>query len=127
MGKYIGKFLNDKYHGPGVLIYGDGFQVKKYDGEFRGGKWHGFATVEFKDGRIYEGECVNGGINGYGKMLVPREGVYEGEFSDGLKEGNVVFCDIQGNRSKARYDDDRLVERLRLDDEDKGKGVWKRE
>lgn len=124
---YIGKFLNNKFHGPGTLIYGEESVVKKYEGEFRGGKWHGIGTVEFKDGRVFEGECVSGGINGYGIMFYPGVGVYEGEFSDGMKEGFGVFSDFRsGRKSKGRYDDDRLIESMAMDKEDKNKAEWKK-
>lgn len=122
---YQGKFLNDKYHGPGVLVYGKESKVKKYDGELRGGKWHGIGTVEYKDGRIFEGECINGGINGYGVMFVPEVGVFEGEFSDGLKEGEVVFYSFsRKQRSRGKYDDDRLIADLNLLPGDEKLAQW---
>lgn len=59
-----------------------------YEGELDGVKPHGKGKAYFKDGRIYEGDWVDGKYEGYGCLYYDNLNLwYEGEWKDGKRHG----------------------------------------
>ena len=92
--KYSGNYLNGKYHGKGIMIFKTG---SKYDGDWENGKYHGKDIMIYSDGSKYDGDWENGEKSGKGVFndrvhedFNPEGDIYEGEFSDGLENGNGI-------------------------------------
>lgn len=61
----------------------------------------GIATYEYSDGRVYSGEFENGLPHGKGKMTFPNEDTYDGEWINGKMNGHGVYRRF--NHEKDRY------------------------
>ena len=73
-------------------------QNGKYDGDIVDGKMQGNGTYEWNDGSKYVGEFSNSQINGKGTLTIPNKGSYEGIFSNGKKNGKWHNRKFQPNR-----------------------------
>ena len=80
----------------------------EYYGEIAGGKAHGFGTMKFSNGDMYEGEWIEGEMNGVGEYFVYDsewggfEKTYKGEFAQGKRHGKGCmsyndYSKYQGN------------------------------
>ena len=56
------------------------------------------------DRRYYEGQWVEGQINGKGKMVFLSQDIYEGGFSDGMPHGHGEFTYANGNVESAEWE-----------------------
>ena len=64
-----------------------GFSIA-YDGEIDGGQPQGKGKAFFKDGRIYDGDWVDGKFEGQGSLYYDNLILwYEGEWKKGKREG----------------------------------------
>ncbi|XP_028849886.1 MORN repeat-containing protein 1-like [Denticeps clupeoides] len=122
---YVGDFKKQLRHGFGVYVYPNGYF--RYEGEWKMGKKHGRGKLVMKDGSYYEGEFVdgeiegnglrywaksgasysgqfsNGELHGFGVLQCGDGGRYEGEFSFGLKEGHGLLVDKDGHRYEGSF------------------------
>jgi hypothetical protein len=57
---YIGEWKKSKRHGIGIEVWDDGL----YKGEFINGLKSGIGSYNWKDGTIYNGEWINGKMEG---------------------------------------------------------------
>ena len=66
-----------------------------YQGTFKNGVRHGFATYTSPDGFSYTGEWINGEIEGQGKAKYPNGSIYTGKFSKSEPNGigKIEFID----------------------------------
>ena len=81
---YDGDFVDNKFEGNGKFIYDDGIY---YIGQFVKGEKHGKGKLYDKNGNlIYEGDFMNDKIEGEGKIFDNDE-YYIGQFEDGEKKG----------------------------------------
>ena len=58
-----------------------------YEGEMINGKMNGMGKYIYNNGVIYEGNYNNGTKNGKGKLIYPDGRIFEGEFVDGFPRG----------------------------------------
>ena len=99
--KYSGNYLNGKYHGKGIMISKTG---SKYDGDWENGEKSGKGVFNDRvheyfnpEGDIYEGEFSDGLENGNGikyyRGIFQSAKKYEGTFKDGLEngKGKILF------------------------------------
>ena len=128
---YCGEIKDGKLWGKGAYQFADGCF---YEGEFRGGKIAGYGKAVYKNndryegcfkdamrndsngkyifecGVIHEGNFENNAITGYGKRTF-KDGYYEGEFSNGLRNKNGKFIytlsDIYGDYYIGEYQNDK--------------------
>ena len=64
---YVGEWKDDKMHGQGLYIYGEGeWEGDKYVGEWKDDKKNGKGIYTWADGKMYEGEWKSGLMNGQG-------------------------------------------------------------
>lgn len=83
--KYLGYYLDNKYHGIGIFIREDGYY---YQGEFRNGKKTGFGIEVYNNKYSYKGFFYNNKFNGYGVYYsYSSNALYCGNFLNNLKEG----------------------------------------
>ena len=68
----------------------------KYLGEFKNGKNHGYGTLVFPDGEMWNGEFKNGKNHGYGTLIFPDGEMWDGEFRKD-KPWNTTHHDKDGN------------------------------
>ncbi|KAL4646082.1 MORN repeat-containing protein 1 [Arapaima gigas] len=118
--RYSGGLRNLLRDGFGVYVYPNRFF--RYEGQWRKGKKHGRGKFIMKDGSFYEGEFVDGEMEGSGSRYWARTGnsysgqfhcgephgvgvmqygsgdQYEGQFSYGLREGHGVLIDKLGQK-----------------------------
>ena len=87
--QYVGEWKHGEMHGRGVHRWPDDAQI--YEGELKDNLLHGRGKMRWSDGRIYEGEWREGGMQ-CGTMKWPNGDFYEGEWNkDGsMKRGKLV-------------------------------------
>lgn len=94
-GKYIGEWLEDKFHGSGKSFSKARNLI--YEGTFRDGKRHGTGTLYKKDGTLeYDGSFSLGKMTGRGKRVGNDGSVVEGYFLDGRPHGPVSCKSSRG-------------------------------
>lgn len=87
---YIGQINNGKRHGHGIWKARTG----QYEGQWLNDQQHGKGQQQWSDGRVYDGQFVDGKFAGNGRMVWhTAKGVliYEGEYKDDLKHGQGKF------------------------------------
>ena len=100
-GVYEGNFEDFEYEGQGRMTYSDG---TNYDGEWKNGEKHGHGITTYTDGSSYEniwnmGYCISGYIRGFNvspKFPDYENHFYEGVLVDGLPEGWGREVDPEG-------------------------------
>ena len=65
-GRYEGEFKDNKWHGRGVMVFGNG---RSYEGEFKDNKWHGRGVMVWANGDECEGDWREGRLLGLGRGL----------------------------------------------------------
>jgi len=75
-----------------TMQYDDG---RVYEGTFKDGQPHGQGTLRTPTGYEYSGTCVDGEIRGDGVARFPNGSVYEGSFAAGKPHGfgQITFAD----------------------------------
>jgi hypothetical protein len=85
-GSYTG-FVNPTTQRPcgkGTMEYYDG---RTYQGDWKDGRWHGTVKVQFANGDMYQGDYVKDQRSGVGKYTWKDGRVYEGSFRDDQRNG----------------------------------------
>lgn len=80
----------------------------KYDGDIVNGKIQGKGTYEWNDGSKYVGDFNNNKINGRGTLTVPKKGSYEGDFVEGKKSGKGTYKFANGDVYEGDWSDDKM-------------------
>ncbi len=106
---YEGGFLNGKPAGRGAYKFSNG---RVYKGEMMKGTMHGKGTFNMIN-TIYEGDFYLGKITGKGKLVWltgPTKGAeYEGEFVDGLMQGYGSYRDEKGHTRRGLFEKGKMV------------------
>jgi len=93
---YLGerrKFMREGY---GTYVFENSFF--RYEGEWLKGKKHGHGKLSMKDGTYYEGQFLNGEINGQGyKFFASSQAKYTGQFLNGEMHGHGIMTYRNGN------------------------------
>ena len=66
---------------------------------------HGRGRYEWKDGRFYEGDWLNGKMHGRGTYIWTDGRKYEGEYHEDKKEGEGIFEWPDGKRYEGSWKD----------------------
>ncbi len=83
-------------HGKGKMVYhrGGSSGGRFYDGDWHVGHWHGYGVIRDVDGSIYEGQVVNDLKEGIGTMQFKDGRIFQGEFrQDAASEGTMSYID----------------------------------
>lgn len=91
---YAGQIEDGKRNGHGLWQSRTG----QYEGQWQGDIQHGKGRQTWSDGRVYEGQFLNGKFAGSGKMIWHTQKgllIYDGEYQDDLKcgKGKFVWAD----------------------------------
>uniref|UniRef100_A0A6C0I6S1 MORN repeat-containing protein n=1 Tax=viral metagenome TaxID=1070528 RepID=A0A6C0I6S1_9ZZZZ len=86
--KYVGHFLDGKFHGQGRMEYTHG---EVYEGEWANDNMNGLGQKWFYDGSTYEGNFVNGIIHGQGTMIFKNKTAYEGIWENPTKGKGIHY------------------------------------
>ena len=107
---YEGDFVEDKYHGRGIMTYANG---DKYEGEWKDDLRNGKGKLIYANGEIYEGEFQNDNINGKGTLTWTDGDKYVGEFKNNYRQGKGIFmCDVEMKYdSKITYKKQKEIEK----------------
>ncbi|CAG9331540.1 unnamed protein product [Blepharisma stoltei] len=97
---YEGGWVNDKMEGKGT--YWKGGIIFK--GQFIKGLPADVGSLEFADGRKYDGNIDNWLPNGNGAMRWPNGDLYEGSFKDGNPDGNGKMVFSNGDLYVGEWD-----------------------
>eukprot|EP00978_Attheya_sp_CCMP212_P003334 scaffold6888_cov48-Attheya_sp.AAC.1 len=110
--RYEGQWFNDKPHGPGKLVMGDGI------GNFEG-VWHkgtlsqvkqGVASVIDDDGNEYNGSFLAWEKHGEGTLGKVDGETYVGTWKRGLRHGEGEIVHPDGSRFAGTFVNDKLVD-----------------
>lgn len=77
---------------------------QEYRGTFKDLKMHGQGKLTFADGKVYEGDFVDGIMDGKG-ILCFNNKIYKGKFKNGKQHGIGVFYPngVNGKALKGRW------------------------
>ncbi|GCB66197.1 hypothetical protein scyTo_0013550 [Scyliorhinus torazame] len=101
-GRYVGGVKQQLRDGFGLYVYPNSFF--QYEGEWAKGKKHGIGKFLMKDGSYYEGEFLNGEIEGNGVRYWAASGnEYCGQFSQGEIHGYGVMKYFNGARYEGEF------------------------
>lgn len=110
---YEGTWVNDVQNGTGKMIW-PGLGV--YEGEFVNGKRQGHGVFtwtydgEFAAGQpvSFDGEWADDHIGSTGKMTFANLGIYEGEFTGGIRAGTGTFTWDNGDQYYGKWANDHI-------------------
>ena len=92
----MGEFSNNLPNGYGNFYFDDG-TGNYYEGQFKNGKFNGKGTKYNQDNKIiYEGDFVDGMMEGNGKLFYDNGSYYVGEFKEGKRHGDGNEYDKNG-------------------------------
>lgn len=107
----MNKSMNDKQSKKKIKrvqeVYNNG---TRYVGEKIGDNFHGFGTLTFANGEVYEGEFNENKRNGYGKRFINKNVlIYEGEWQNDRYSGRGILYNPKfkqhSNVSKSMFSD----------------------
>lgn len=98
---FLGYFNGEQREGLGVVINKEGRLVV---GEWRNDVYNGSAITLHHNGGYFEGECIDGKANGYGRILFEIDYAYEGNFKNDYFSGKGTMTWPNG----AKYNGDFL-------------------
>lgn len=96
---YKGGVKNDLKHGQGTLEYADG---RTFEGEYLNGQMLEGRMI-YQDGSTYTGSWVDGMRHGRGKCVFTEGSTYEGEFKEGEFDGHGKFTWEDGGWYKGEW------------------------
>ena len=95
--KEINNNINKNYKENNLIINYEGEQCL-YNGELDNKyQLNGEGCLKFKNGKIIEGNFIDGKLNGFGKYTDENGNYYEGEFTNGELNGNGKIIKIKEN------------------------------
>lgn len=105
-GNYIGETKKQLRDGFGVYNYPNKFF--RYEGEWSKGKKHGHGKLVMADGSFYEGQFMDGEIQGHGfRRWVSTKNEYTGQFVKGELNGHGIMMYGDGSRYEGEWVDNK--------------------
>ncbi|KAL9971302.1 hypothetical protein ACROYT_G023811 [Oculina patagonica] len=105
-GNYIGETKKQLRDGFGVYNYSNKFF--RYEGEWSKGKKHGHGKLVMADGSFYEGQFINGEIQGHGfRRWASTRNEYTGQFVKGELNGHGIMIYGDGSRYEGEWVENR--------------------
>ena len=87
--KYIGDVVNNIPNNKGIIYNFSGKYI--YEGDFINGVMEGDGIIKYSDGTYYEGQFRNDKYQGKGKIVFKNGGSYEGDFNNNLIHGKGKY------------------------------------
>ena len=107
--KEIKSNINNNNRDKNININYDGKQCL-YNGELDNKyQLNGEGCLKFKNGKIIEGNFINGKLNGFGKYIDENGNCYEGEFNNGELNGNGKIIKIKDNNNNQSMNSSRKL------------------
>jgi hypothetical protein len=105
---YKGQMRNEKRHGPGTITYPDGTTIKaEWNNDFPKNAW---AVIRWANGKSYEGNFVDGTIQGNGTFYENTSSYYIATFTKTSVQDSNLVPKITGRgvhvNSNGRYEGD---------------------
>jgi hypothetical protein len=97
---YVGEYKDGQYHGYGSISFLSG---EIYEGDWKFGKRNGQGTNIWKDGNKYIGGWSNDLRHGYGKEIFSTGNRYEGEYRNNEFHGYGKYFFINGETYSGEY------------------------
>jgi len=111
---YEGYWMNNKRHGKGICLYGDGLM---YEGNWSKGKEHGKGYLMTGNRKvIYNGDWYDGYIHGHGKYRYSNGDIYIGDWREGNRHGRGDYIFKNGTRYSGDWKDNKR--------QGKGNFIW---
>ncbi|XP_015754189.1 PREDICTED: MORN repeat-containing protein 1-like [Acropora digitifera] len=105
-GNYIGETKKQLRDGFGVYNYPNKFF--RYEGEWSKGKKHGHGKLVMADGSFYEGQFVDGEIQGHGfRRWASSRNEYTGQFVKGELNGHGIMVYGDGSHYEGEWQDNK--------------------
>jgi len=101
--RYLGQWVNNKWHGHGILTRVRKKGGSKYIGEWKDGDKSGQGTINWDDGNKYVGGFYNGLLSGQGTFTTELGDLYVGGFSQGNLSGQGTFTYSDGTQYKGQW------------------------
>lgn len=130
-GTYTGQVKDGKPNGKGVLDMHEGYcynrksigsfgKGSRYEGNFVDGRLEGKGICEWREGTRYEGDFVHGEIKGFGTLTFTDNRRYVGEMANGVRHGKGRFYSMENGREvlvyEGEYRNDNVYEEVSKDD-----------
>src|ERR1051325_5307611 len=93
MAQYRGDMANGRPHGRGTFIDRSGL---RYDGDWVNGLMEGEGHLLLPNGDVYRGGFRTGRLHGQGIYIDATGKVYDGEFAAGLRDGTAQVAEANG-------------------------------
>lgn len=103
---YTGQIKNSVPHGNGVLASSED---NRYEGEFVNGRIEGRGTLTLPNGSVYVGEFKNDLVNGRGVLTSTAGNSYDGEWKDGKMHGQGSYSFADGRVKTGRFENGKYV------------------
>ncbi|MDC9721842.1 MAG: hypothetical protein PSN34_03600 [Urechidicola sp.] len=100
---YIGTFKNGMYNG--ACTWYDKNERLLYEGNVVEGKLQGLGTLYSENGDVFEGEFNNNKMDGYGRYTFANGDVYDGDFKNGFRNGSGMLTLANGGSFFGKYKD----------------------
>jgi len=98
--EYKGEFSNGQYHGKGS----ERGLSENYTGEYKNSKKNGKGKITFKKtGNQFEGDFLEGKMNGFGEFKWNTGDKYIGAIKEGVPHGNGIYYWVNGNKFKGNF------------------------
>ncbi|CEM25703.1 unnamed protein product [Vitrella brassicaformis CCMP3155] len=105
--RYKGQWKDGKRHGTGEETSPSG--DFSYYGNFSQDRYEGWGRMEWSNGARYCGQFHNNLKHGYGVEQYPNDDVYQGNFVNGRIEGEGTYIRRDGTIVKGLFRDGRLI------------------
>ena len=99
---YKGEYKVGVKEGQGIYEWSQGV---RYEGDWKNNEMHGWG-VFFNDDEKYEGEFIDGVYDGNGRLVESSGEIYEGRFRDGMKHGIGTIISQNGTKFKGEWRED---------------------
>lgn len=111
-GSYDGQFLNQQFHGRGVLSLKD----KIISAEWVNGLIQGNCVIQYKNKNVYYGSVKEFKKHGFGYLYFPNDTKFFGQFADGAIMGYGEYYEKGVLKSKGFWKNGRLIQEKREED-----------
>ena len=97
-GRYVGEYVNGRPHGQGIIYYSQSDRRKLYEGNWVNGIMEGKGTMVWRDGTKYVGSWLSNQRYGFGTQYYTDGSIYEGNWINDYWQGSGTYKANNGDR-----------------------------